>query len=63
MSSYDHVKEINEKCSNITNALSKAVDLNNGFVTELSTSISSRYNQTTLKIEVEIIIPSKVIES
>ena len=63
MNSYDYVKEINEKCSNITNALSKAVDLNNGFVTELSTSICSRYNQTTLKIEVEIIIPSKVIKS
>lgn len=63
MSSYDYVKDINEKCSNITNALSKAVDLNNGFITELSTSISSRYNQTTLKIEVEIVIPSKALVS
>ena len=61
MNSYDYVKEINEKCSNITNALSKSVDLNNGFITELSTSISSRYSQTTLKIEVEIVIPSNVL--
>ena len=62
MKSYDYVKEINEKCSNITNALSREVDLNNGYVTELNTSIGSTYGQTTLKIEVEIVIPSNVLE-